>query len=202
MGKLLEIFDITYKMSSLTRYSQTHLVNEESVLEHTGFVCLMAYTIGSKVSESENLDIGLLLRKAVTHDIDEIVTGDIPRPTKYYSKEFRDSVQKIEDENMNRIASGLNMPYMHCDWQRSKSGPEGFIVGLCDCFAVIYKAYYEAVMFGNKTIIDHVGSIRASLDSRYMSAGNYFEHEGKEYIKEMITQAHDVCTKILELEIK
>jgi len=201
MDKLLQIFDMAYKMSSLTRYSQTHLVKEESVLEHTGFVCLMAYTIGSELINTDNIDIGLLLRKAVTHDIDEIITGDIPRPTKYYSKDFRNAVQKIEDENMNMIAANLNLPCMYHDWERSKDGPEGFIVGLCDCLAVIYKAYYEAVMFGNKTIIDHVTSMRGDLDSNSFKASR-FNYEGEKYIRKVIKDAHNICTEILDLEKK
>lgn len=159
-AKLLEIFDINYKMSALTRYSQTHLVKEESVLEHTGFVCSMAYYIGMVlVKENVPLNIGVLLSKAVVHDMDEIITGDIPRPTKYYNEGVRGALQEIEDANMLKISAEVELESIFYDWKKAKDGKEGLIVAICDSLAVVYKVYYEVIMFGNMTIADHADGI-------------------------------------------
>ena len=87
---IIKLFSISQSMSAIKRYSQLHLLKSESVMEHTGFVCLFAYILCEKINsvsdEEDKLNIGIALEKAVIHDIDEVVTGDIPRPTKYYSK--------------------------------------------------------------------------------------------------------------------
>jgi len=171
MGKLSEIFDINYKMAALSRYSQTHLVNNESVLEHTGFVCVLSYFIGKMVIDESikngivpYLNIGEIMCKAAMHDVDEIITGDIPRPTKYYNEGVRSALQKIENENMISISNSIGIEDMYDDWKYAKDGNEGAIVALCDCLAVVYKIYYECIMFGNKTIIGHCKNLNKSIN--------------------------------------
>lgn len=199
MEKLLEIFEVNYKMSALTRFSQTHLVNEESVLEHTGFICMMAYYIGNKmIVEGHELNIGMLMCKAVAHDIDEIITGDIPRPTKYYNENVRNSIQQIEEENMKKISEKMELSCMFNDWEDSKRGKEGNIVALCDALAILYKVYYEAVKFGNKTIIDHFEHIPNALDR---IEKNIVRSIGaSDFLQSLIKEAKILCTTISKLE--
>lgn len=198
-GKLLEIFEINYKMSALTRFSQTHLINEESVLEHTGFVCMMSYYIGNKMNiEGKHVDLGVLMCKAVTHDMDEIITGDIPRPTKYYNEGVRSAIQEIEEENMKRISKRMQLDYMFDDWMEAKRGKEGNIVALCDGLAILYKVYYEAVMFSNRTIVDHFKHIPEFLDS--IEQKIFKEHGHSDFLQSLIKEAKILCTTIAKLE--
>ena len=198
-GKILEIFEINYKMSALSRFSQTHLIKEESVLEHTGFVCMMAYYIGNKmIIEGKQLNIGTLLCKAVSHDIDEIITGDIPRPTKYYNEGIRESIQLIEEENMKKIATEMDLQYFYDDWASAKSGPEGYIVALCDGLAILYKVYYEAVKFGNKTIVDHFVHIPEFLDNMEELITGKLGHS--DFLQSLIKEARILCLTIAKLE--
>jgi len=198
-GKLLEIFEINYKMSALTRFSQTHLINEESVLEHTGFVCMMSYYIGNKmIEEGCDLNIGTLMCKAVAHDIDEIITGDIPRPTKYYNEGIREAIQFIEEENMEKISTQMDFGYMFDDWSEAKRGKEGGIVALSDALAILYKVYYEAVKFGNKTIIDHFRFIPASLERIEKRIIKDTGHS--DFLQSLIKEAKLLCLTISKLE--
>lgn len=198
-AKLLEIFEINYKMSALSRFSQTHLINEESVLEHTGFVCSMCYYIGTKLNEKGNsLDIGVLMCKAVVHDVDEIVTGDIPRPTKYYNEGVRDALQEIEHTNMQRIALEISSPRIYQDWSNAKEGREGSIVALADCLAIVFKVHYEVVMFGNKTIISHCSSTIDNLDG---IAKEMREHFGEDdFLHSIVNDAKIIIENIVKLE--
>lgn len=191
-GKLLKIFDTAYKMSALTRFSQTHLVNDESVLEHTGFVCLTSLLICNRIiSKGESIDIGLVLAKATVHDLDEIITGDIPRPTKYYTEEFRNIIQKIENENMEVMSNDLDDQFLHPMWSQSKDFKEGLIVDLTDALAILYKVYYEEVMFGNKTLSSHLPKMEDRLLSiRARSSSLFSEDEIKNVIDEAISIYH------------
>lgn len=194
-NKLSQILDIAFKMASLERYSQTHLAKTESVLEHTGFVCLLSYYLGTElIQEGHPVDMGLLLRKAVTHDIDEIITGDIPRPTKYYNEGVREALQEVERENMKHISDCLDNQYIYHDWDGAKIGPEGCIVAICDSMAVVYKAFYECIMLGNKSIADHVAGAPTHLDQLHVRSKSYFPES--EVLQSKIQEAKIVCAEI------
>ena len=45
MMKVIKLFSLTQGLSSIQRYSQLHLLKPESVMEHTGFVCLFTYVL-------------------------------------------------------------------------------------------------------------------------------------------------------------
>lgn len=194
-GKLLTIFDLTYKMSSLTRFSQTNLMKDESVLEHTGFVVLLCYLIALRLKEENiHLDMGILLSKAASHDVDEIITGDVPRPTKYYNEAIKNIMKEIEEQNMKEISQNIHAPDLYVDWKFSKEGKEGVIVALCDALAIVYKAYYECVMMGNKTITNHVMTTHRYL----VKLENRFKKEKikSEFIEGIIIEAKNLCDEI------
>lgn len=198
-GKLLEIFEINYKMAALSRFSQTHLIREESVLEHTGFICMMSYYIGNKlIIEGKSLNMGVLMCKAVAHDMDEIITGDIPRPTKYYNEGIREAIYEIEEDNMRKISKTMELDYMFNDWVDAKRGNEGLIVALCDGLAILYKVHYEAIKFGNKTIIDHFKHIPDFLDRIYIEMGNRMGRS--DFLQSLIKEAKMMCNEIAKLE--
>ena len=179
--KLSKIFSTAGRLASATRYSQSRMVNDESVLEHTGFVCLSCYIFyNNLLSEGFELDIGDLMSKAVVHDIEEVVTGDIPRPTKYSSIESVQIIEKISLSAIREISSSIRLSELESDWVSSKSGSEGKVVKLCDHLAVLYKTYDEVVLRGNKTVAFHnslaIDSIRENvfymLDDEF--AGSHF----------------------------
>ena len=79
-----DAFDVIDSLSALTRYSQAHNITRESVLEHTAFVTIF----GASLCERIGHDPKIVLQRAIVHDIDEIVTGDIPPTTKYACLEY------------------------------------------------------------------------------------------------------------------
>lgn len=195
MARLSMIFDVAFKMSAMTRYSQTHLIKSESVLEHTGFVCLLAYYVGRNLIDAgEIINIGKLMEKAVAHDVDEIITGDIPRPTKYYNEGVTTALKGIEDENMEKISDTIGLPTLYEAWSESKLGAEGSIVALCDCLAVVYKAWYEVKMFGNKTIVDHANGLPSMLTRIQQDMEMNFGQ--KMFINDIISEARSLCRDI------
>ena len=106
-----KFFEMAHSMSSVHRYSSLRLVQQESVMEHTGFVCLLAYILCEHINKfsDEKIDTSSALQKAVVHDIDEIITGDIPRPTKYYNKETRKAFETIEKAGVKKVGNNLGL---------------------------------------------------------------------------------------------
>jgi 5'-deoxynucleotidase len=155
---IVKLFSVSQGMSAIQRYSQLHLLKSESVMEHTGFVCLFTYTlceeINSVSSDAHKLDTGNALKKAIVHDVDEVITGDIPRPTKYYNEDSIALFEKMAEAGIDQIIKELNVEGldMKTDWKQSKSGKEGAIVAFADLSSVVYKLWEEIIMLGNRKL--------------------------------------------------
>jgi len=159
--ELLNLIEINSELSAVQRFSQSKLATPESVLEHSGSVCLFAYFIGNQlIQEGHSIDMGQLLSKAIVHDIDECLTGDIARPIKYSSEEIRSMLNEIET---NAVADIDDQTYMNGvlnkDWLTAKVGVEGSIVALCDVLTVVYKCYDEIIVRGNLSMEKYVVGI-------------------------------------------
>ena len=160
---LRQIFDLTTRLSAISRYSQTHLIKSESVLEHTGFVAISALLIATSLDV--DINYGMLLKKALVHDIDELATGDIPSPTKYANRKIQEAICEIEEENMKDISVKLYGDHSLYDvWRHAKdSSIEGQIIRLCDILAVLHKVHLEVVVYRNNTIFDHLRNVEKGL---------------------------------------
>lgn len=152
---LLGCLSVASELATINRYSKSRLNNPENVLEHTGFVSMIAYFVGNAInnSESENkVDMGKLLSKCIAHDVEEFITGDVQRPTKHSSPEMLQLFEELSSDSILQVSKITENKEIVRDWQTSKTGFEGEIVAFCDVFSVVYKAYDEVVMRGNKTL--------------------------------------------------
>ncbi len=192
------ISDITGKMSAIDRYSQTRLINPESVLEHTGWVCMACLFMGEKLNEiGEGIDMGLLLSKAAIHDVEEVVTGDIASPTKYYSQELTDEIQSLERYAATKILAPLDIESIKGLWFKSKVGKEGYIVMLADKLAVAYKVNQEVSHFGNQTIKGHVAGLIPSLEGIRQSMEQKSIIKNQDFINNIIDEAIETCQTLV-----
>lgn len=83
--------------SSVWRYSSIPVSQYENIIEHTGYVAIFAAMIGRKLGVGNDV-LGAVAMKALVHDLDECVTGDVVRTFKYSSPEFKDAVDKASRE--------------------------------------------------------------------------------------------------------
>ena len=206
---IVKIFSISQSMSSINRYSQINLLHPESVLAHTGFLCLFTYLTCSELnfSCSKKIYTGLALKKAVFHDVDEVVTGDIPRPTKYFSNESKDIFDKIASQGINQIISELDIKNnegsreIEALWKNSKNDDEGRIVALADLAAVVYKIWEEVILLGNKKLVlqgkqvfGYIQDFSESLEQQEM------DNHHRVVIGNIVCQLLDISSSISEME--
>jgi len=152
--KLRKVVSVLGAMASITRFSQSILAKPENVLEHTGFVAIMSLAIAKEIERQRgkgSVDIGLLLEKCLVHDMDEVSTGDISRPTKYSSKEMLELMESLSARAIVDISNQCQVTF-YDNWYDAKKEKTGSIVELSDALSVVYKAHDEVVMRGNKTI--------------------------------------------------
>lgn len=189
-------------LSTVKRFSQSTMCVPESVLEHSASISLFALYIGEGMrKDGINVDILSLMKKAILHDFDEIATGDVARPVKYFSKEIRRQFDDLEYQNMQRIVksfAGEENQMLH-EWNLAKEGKEGSIVSLCDFICVIYKLHDEVVMRGNKTMMRYFESDYFSkLNSMFVHVSVAFDLEHQ---SQFLFETQEQITAIL-LEIK
>lgn len=158
---LEDAIKLMHNMSSVRRYSQTKLVNEESILEHTGFVGCISLFIGMKIIQGgDTVNMEVLFAKSMIHDMEEVGVGDIPRPTKYFNGQVKSALAEVESAAMLDIQKTLRLDDIYEYWRSAKNSNTGSIVAAADAIAVVYKAYQEIHIFGNKAIANHIDGLK------------------------------------------
>ncbi len=150
--KTKELFSLVSALSGVTRFSMLKQVHKENVLEHTGMIVIFAYVLGTRLNQAagyNQFDIAMLLKKAIVHDWDESITGDVARPTKYYSTALRSELAALEADGIDNISISLKLtelPMLHRD---AKEGPEGSLIAFCDIACAIHRCWEETLIFSN-----------------------------------------------------
>lgn len=145
------LFSLVSGLSGVTRFSMLKMCHRENVLEHTGMMACFAFALGTRLNQIEGFqfDLALLLQKAIVHDWDETVTGDIARPTKYFSTALRIELRALEAEGIANIATSLGLMDLPNIYGDAKEGPEGSLVALCDIACAIHRCWEEVLVFNN-----------------------------------------------------
>lgn len=120
---------------NIKRYHTVQIIGEQTVAAHSFNVAMLCKAIEPNCSMN-------LLMAALTHDLAEIETGDIPATTKWYHKKLADELAEIEtafeevhelyfqltkeERDTLKIADMLELIFF-CDEQR-KLGNENMLV--------------------------------------------------------------------------
>ena len=112
---------------------------------------MLCMIIGDELkAKGLNVNMEVLLKKAILHDSDESVTSDVPYNVKNCNPEFKARIdQVLQDLSWEgyRNASPLFQDY-HRLTTSCKEGIEGNIVGLCDMIELAVYCF-EEVSTGN-----------------------------------------------------
>lgn len=199
------LFSVAHDMSAVQRFSRVRMAHPENVLTHTGMVCLFAYAIAMILRtkahrELRPLDIGGVLAKAVVHDIDETITGDIVRPTKYFSDVLRKELGRLEVKGMNNVAQALDLPAVVGDFDRAKLGREGFIVKMADLFAALCTVFIEVRVCFNFAMVQPARNMKNVLLKMRPADSGKWSHEERQIIDELLDEALALLEEVLQHE--
>lgn len=102
-------FAMHSRMKYINRWALMRNTATENISQHSNDVAAVAHALavmknirfGGKLNAERAAFLGLY------HDMPEIITGDMPTPVKYHSKEMRDEFLKVEEMACERLLSML-----------------------------------------------------------------------------------------------
>lgn len=148
---------IPVRLAHIRRLSNTPVHRVENIQEHTYMVCLISYLLAE---ETKGIDSGAVLKKALFHDIEEAITGDITRQFKYHDPTFTKALDDVLPSMMEKVVELLPTKYLRAgikiEWLWSKEKKEGHIVDMADSIAMLCFIH-EETMAGNKWVLQETG---------------------------------------------
>lgn len=152
------------RLRYIKRFSVAHVTHIENVAEHTYYTALYAMLIGRQL---EGVQMGLLLQKALIHDVDEAFSGDIIRMFHRDGGVLEKAVHERSGEMVKRFFDTVSTdPFDSAKlswlWETAKDqgNLEGRIVAYADFLSVLSYVVQE-VDGGNRRVLDHLADIRS-----------------------------------------
>lgn len=163
-------------LMGIIRYQNKFCFKERSVAEHMWSVAKIAegLAIWEKHKFLNEVDMGIVLEKAINHDVIEQCTGDILGPTKKRTQSMIDAIEEIEalafnDEIAPDLPESWRAPFKELILNPKTNTIEGQIIRAADIIDTMIEAI-EEIQLGNqrfkKVLIDSAESlIKVDLDS-------------------------------------
>ena len=199
----LELVNIpSLNTDNAIRYSLMYQIKEESLADHIADVGVLSYLLTLRFnSYGENLNVGDVLEKVLLHDLDEVLTGDIPRSTKYYSDAGLNAMRGVALDAITKLAEGLpGSEGLVEKWKSAKQGKEGSVLVLSDMLCVARKVVTEVKILGNGyflkvayEMIDNLTELKKELESGELSK---FNEDSRAYINQLIHDAIGVMEEL------
>ncbi len=104
MDKGITSFILNRRLAQVKRYHATPLHQNETVAEHSFYVAIIARVLCGVVPHKP-LNILEVVEKALIHDMEEMFTGDIIQPFKYYDPKLKKLIDEI---NQTMIAKAFD----------------------------------------------------------------------------------------------
>ena len=138
------------RLKTIHRCNNFLKINKEDVAQHSYFTAILCMSIGDELnSKGFNVDMELLLRKALLHDTDEAITSDIPYNVKNFSMEFKQEINTV----LSKLAecaykdTGMMSKYNKI-CSEAKQGLEGEILDIADMLELSIYCF-EEIRMGN-----------------------------------------------------
>ena len=210
-NELLEISSSRFmNLNNIQRYSGTKLVEPENLSQHIVDTIMIGIKVINKLNtltDTSELDIEKYVMKAVYHDLEESVTGDIPRPLKYHDADTLSALKSVADVvalELFKDEFGEHYLYHHKNWINAKEGKEGFILKIVDTLTVVIKVIKEVSLLNNMYMLKVAKEVIKYLNEllTYLSVEEYncpIDNElHKEYLRNLIKDSITTMQDLLE----
>ncbi len=105
-----DFYALLFQMKNITRWGLMYNTRPENLSEHSMECAIIAHAlalIGNRHFD-KNFDATKILSAALFHDMNEVLTGDLPTPIKYYNDNIKNSYKEIEKISTEKMLSLLD----------------------------------------------------------------------------------------------
>ena len=160
--KALMTGDVT-RLRFVNRFATCPRAYPENVAEHSFYVAFFAMFIAVGLHPMA-VSYGIVLTKALMHDVDECYSGDFVRMFKHHSAEVNSAINKTCASFMEKFAWDISedtavRSEIYATWRDAKEGVEGKIVSFADFISVLSYIIQE-VEGGNERMLVQCRELR------------------------------------------
>jgi 5'-deoxynucleotidase len=167
------------RMRFIRRWGLMHSTHAENIQEHSLRVAMIAHALAVIRNRlfGGALNAERLAVRAMYHDASEVLTGDLPRPVKYFNPEIETSYRRIEAVAREKLLGMVPHP-LQADYA-GLFGPEGATAGdqaliqaadkLC-----AYLKCLEEITAGNREFAEAEKALRRTIEATDLPEVRYF----------------------------
>ena len=103
---------LLFQMKNIARWGLMYNTRQENLSEHSMECAVLAHAlalIGNR-EFGKNYDAARILSAALFHDMNEVLTGDLPTPIKYYNDNIKESYKEIERISLDKMPCWTKTP--------------------------------------------------------------------------------------------
>lgn len=175
-------YAFTSRIKYINRWALMRNTSYETLSQHSHEVAIIAHAlavIGNKRLE-KNYDAARASLLGLYHDVPEIITGDMPTPVKYYSKDMRKSFETVEDNActtlLEMLPEDMREEYNSLFFKEETDSELWRLVKAADKIGAYIKCIEERKA-GNTEFIEAENSTKALIESLDCEEANIFLKE-------------------------
>ena len=105
-----DFYALLFQMKNIARWGLMYNTRGENLSEHSMECAVIAHALSILGNRhfGKKLDANRVLAAALFHDMNEVLTGDLPTPVKYYNDSIKESYKEIERISLDKMLSLLD----------------------------------------------------------------------------------------------
>ena len=105
-----DFYALLFQMKNIARWGLMYNTRAENLSEHSVECAFLAHALALIGNQKfgKNYDAQRILAAALFHDMNEVLTGDLPTPVKYYNDGIKKSYKEIEQISTEKMLSLLD----------------------------------------------------------------------------------------------
>lgn len=172
-------FAMMARMKYIERWALMRNANRENISEHSLEVAMLAHGLAIIAKEKcgREIDPNEVALMGVYHDANEIITGDMPTPIKYYDNDIRDAYKRVENvanhTMINKLPDYMKKYYEPLFFQKQGKEYEWRLVKAADKISALIKCK-EELRSGNAEFKTAERSTETALENMKLKEVNIF----------------------------
>jgi 5'-deoxynucleotidase len=158
------------RMRFIRRWGLMHSTHTENIQEHSLRVAMIAHALAVIRNRMFGgaLNAERLAVRALYHDASEVLTGDLPRPVKYFNPEIETSYHRIEavarDKLLGMVPDALRADDAGLFYPDAAAADEQALVQAADKICAYLKCL-EEVGAGNREFVQAEKALRQTIEA-------------------------------------